>query len=170
MTVMREDLKMRLRKTGATRFRVRLKVAIGVGAVAVASIAAAPLAAAAVPHGAAVASHSARVGSPSVLAPVAVVEHPSGNQDAGSRRQVTGGDVASLGHPKGALVASRSPAARWPHWGTPKGALVASRSPAAMWPALRAPRCPRREQVTSSPLAALGSTKGVAKCRQRRNS
>jgi len=60
MTVMRENPETQVRRTG---FKVRLKVAVALGAVLVASMVAAPLASAAVPRGAVAASHFARGGS-----------------------------------------------------------------------------------------------------------
>jgi len=45
------------------------------------------------------------------------------------------------GNPKGPLFASKSPASLWPHWGTPKGPLFASKSPASLWPHWAPRRC-----------------------------
>jgi len=116
MTVMREDPEVQSRNAAVTGFRVRLKVAVGAGAVLVASMVASPFAAAAVPHGAMTASHSARVGSSrNVLASLMVANSRQGTRAA-------------------PIVASKSPPAVWPHWGTPKGPLVASKSPPAVWP------------------------------------
>ena len=97
---MRENPGTQSRKTAGTGLRVRLKVAVGVGAVLTAAMVASPFAAAAVPHGAMAASHSARVGS-SRDAPglPAGFRQPSGNQGAARRRQGTGSALASLGRP-----------------------------------------------------------------------
>jgi hypothetical protein len=115
MTIMREDLKGQSRRTGVTGFRVRLKVAVGVGAVLVAAMVASPFAAAAVPHGAMSASHSARVGTSQIVpVPLTVI---NGRQGI-----------------RAPAVVSKSPASLWPHWGTPKGPLFASKSPASLWP------------------------------------
>jgi hypothetical protein len=94
---MRGNRVVKSRRTAQTRFKVRLKVAIGVGAVLVAS----PFAAAAVPHGSMVASHSARVGSSrNVLVSLAASN--------------------SLQGTKVLAASSKTPATLWPHWGTPK--------------------------------------------------
>ena len=98
-------------------------------------------------------------------------EHPSGNQDAGSRRQVTGGDVASLGHPERCPCREQVTSSPVAALGHPERCPCRKQVTGGDVASLGHPeRCPCREQVTSSPLAALGSTKGVAKCRQRRNS
>ena len=78
-----------------------MKVAVGVGAILVASVVASPFAAAAVPHHAIVAPHSARVGtSHTVRVPLTVVSSRQGSRVP--------------------AVASKSPASLWPHWGPPK--------------------------------------------------
>jgi len=98
MTVMRENPETQLRRTG---FRVRLKVAVALGAVLAASVVAAPLASATVPRSAVAASHFARVGSSrDVLVPLT----------ASSSRQGTRTLVAVY----------RAPTPLWPHWGGPK--------------------------------------------------
>jgi hypothetical protein len=142
MTVMREDPEVQSRKTAVTGFRVRLKVAVGAGAVLVASMVASPFAAAAVPHGAMTASHSARVGSSrNVLASLMVANSRQGTRAAFVVASKSPALWPHWGTPKGPLVASKSPAL-WPHWGTPKGPLVASKSPPAVWPHWGTPKGP----------------------------
>jgi hypothetical protein len=142
MTVMREDPEVQSRKTAVTGFRVRLKVAVGAGAVLVASMVASPFAVAAVPHGAMTASHSARVGSSrNVLASLMVTDSRQGTRAALVVASKSPALWPHWGTPKGPLVASKSPPAVWPHWGTPKGPLVASKSP-ALWPHWGTPKGP----------------------------
>ena len=113
---MRENPEMQSSQTAGTGFRVRLKVAVGVGAVLVTSIVASSFAAAAVPRGAMAASHPARVGS-SRNALVSLT--------AASSRQGT----------RASVVVSKAPTPLWPHWGVPTRPLVAtSKAPTPLWP------------------------------------
>ena len=90
-------------------FRHRLKVAVGVGAVLVASMVASPFAAAAGPHGAAAGSHSARVGSSrDVLGSLTASNSRQRSQDAGAWQQDAGSAVAPLGQPERITVGKRS--------------------------------------------------------------
>ena len=125
---MREGPEMQSRKTAGTRFEVRLKVAAGVAAVLVASMAISPFAAAAVPKGAMAASHSARVGS----ARVVLVSLTTSNSRQGAR--VPGVRGATV-------VGNKAPAPLWPHWGVPLAPLgvrgatgVGNKAPAPLWP------------------------------------
>ena len=113
---MRENPGMQSRKTAGRGFKVRLKVAVGLGAVLVASTVASPFAAASVPHGAVAASHFARVGSSrDVLVPLT----------ASSSRQGT----------RTLLATYRPPTPLWPHWGGPMKPLLATyRPPTPLWP------------------------------------
>ena len=100
MSVMLKDSGMQSRRTAETGFKFRLKVAVGLGAVLVASMVGAPFAAAAVPHGAMAASHSARAGSARTVLVSLTASH---------NHQGTGAP----------LVAIKAPAVLGPHWGGP---------------------------------------------------
>jgi hypothetical protein len=130
---MRENPGTQLRRTG---LKVRLKVAVGLGAVVAASMVAAPVASAAVPHSAAAASHSARVGSSrEVLAPLAV----SSSRQGARTLVITFRPPTPLwphwGGPMVPLVASyRPPTPLWPHWGGPTPLVASYRPPTSLWP------------------------------------
>jgi len=144
---------MQSRKAAGTRFKARLKVAVGVAAVLVASMVISPFAAAVVPKGAMAASHSARVGS----ARVVLVSLTTSNSRQGARAPgvkgatVVGkkapaplwphwGDPLALGAKGATVVGKKAPAPLWPHWGVPlalgaKGAtVVGKKAPAPLWP------------------------------------
>ncbi len=127
---------MQSNKSAGTRFNVRLKVAVGVAAVLVASMVISPFAAAASPKGAMAASRSARVGS----ARVVLVSLTTSNGRQGARAPGVKGAT---------VVGSRAPAPLWPHWGVPlaplgvKGAtVVGNRAPAPLWPHWGVPLAP----------------------------
>jgi hypothetical protein len=120
-----------------------MKVAVGVGAILVASVVASPFAAAAVPHHAIVAPRSARVGtSHTVRVPLTVVSSRQGSRVPAVASKSPASLWPHWGTPKGPLFASKSPASLWPHWGTPKGPLFASKSPASLWPHWGTPKGP----------------------------
>ncbi len=120
-------------KTAGRGFKVRLKVAVGLGAVLVGSMVASPFAAASVSHGAVAASHFARVGSSrDVLVPV-----PASTSRQGTRAP---------------LVVVRAPVPLWPHWGGPIVPLVVVRAPIPLWPHWGGPIVPLVVVKTPVPL------------------
>jgi hypothetical protein len=144
---------MQSRKTAGRGFKVRLKVAVGLGAVLVASTVASPFAAASVPHGAVAASHFARVGS----SRDALVPLPASSSRQGTRALVV---VARApvplwphwGGPIVPLVAVRTPRPLWPHWGGPIVPLAAVRTPRPLWPHWGGPIVPLAAVRTPRPL------------------
>ena len=130
VSVMREDPGMQPRETVSTGFRIRLQVAVGVGAVLVASMVASPFAAAAVSHGASAASHSARVGSSrTVLVPLAASNSRQGTWALVAPRKGPVPTVPHWGVPLMSSAARKGPVPTVPHWGVPLMSSAARKGP-----------------------------------------
>ena len=144
---------MQSRRTVRTGFKIRLQVAVGIGAVLVAAMVGSPFAAAAVSHGAIAASHSARVGSSrNVLVSLTASNNRQGTRALVATSKAPAMRVPHWGGPVRALVTSKAPAMCVPHWGGPVRALVTSKAPAMFVP------------HWGGPVRALVTSKAPAMC------
>jgi len=126
---MRDNPELQASKTAETGFKIRLKVAVGLGAVLVASMVAAPFAAAAVPHTAMAASHSARAGSARTVLVSLTASH--GRQGTGAPIVATKALVTFGPHwgiPVRPFVPTKALVTFGPHWGIPVRPFVPTKA------------------------------------------